>query len=91
MQQCRTGDLRCREVVNIADGKRLGFVDDVLLDIHDGRVIALTVRGGARAFGIVGREDDYVLPWESITRMGDDIILVEVRGEYQRIKKQKNI
>ena len=47
MQQCRTGDLRCREVVNVADGRRLGFVDDVLLDVHDGRIVALTVRSAS--------------------------------------------
>ena len=91
MQPCRIGDLRCREVINVADGRRLGFVDDVLLDVHDGRVLAITVQGRAKLLGVVGREEDYVLPWESITRMGNDIILVEVKGEYQRLKRQKSL
>ena len=49
------------------------------------------MQGRAKLLGVVGREEDYVLPWESITRMGDDIILVDVRGEYQRRKRQKTL
>jgi YlmC/YmxH family sporulation protein len=91
MQPCRIGDLRCREVINVADGRRLGFVDDVLLDVREGRVLAITVQGRAKLLGVVGREEDYVRPWESISRMGDDIILVDVKGEYQRLKRQKSL
>ena len=36
--------------------------------------------------GLLGREDDYVLPWECIRRIGDDIILIDVEGAYRREK-----
>ncbi|NLV51423.1 MAG: YlmC/YmxH family sporulation protein [Clostridiales bacterium] len=93
MRQCRIAELRNREVINITDGARLGFVEDVLIDIQSGSIKALVVPGPPRIFGLFGREDDYILPWENISRMGEDIILVEVVGEYRRgkIEKRKNI
>ena len=39
-------------------------------------------------FGLLGREDDYVLPWKSIVRIGSDIVLVEIKGEFSRRKPQ---
>lgn len=67
----------------------MGFVDDVLLDVADGRVAALVVPGPCRIFGLFGREDDYVIAWERIRRIGDDIILVEISGEYSREKRPR--
>ena len=84
--QCRITDLRCREVVNICDGLRLGYVSDVLLNAATGQILALIVPGKSRLFGLLGREDDYVIPWECIRRFGEDIVLIEVGGEYRREK-----
>ena len=88
--QCRVADLRCKEVINICDGFRLGFISDVVLNTSTGRILAIVVPGAARFFGLFGREDDYVIPWECIRRFGDDIVLVELKGEYQREKKTKH-
>lgn len=75
--ELRLQDLRYREVINTRTGERLGYVNDVLLDSATGRVIALLVPGKARWMGIFGREDDYLLPWTGISRLGEDIILVD--------------
>lgn len=89
MQQWRIADLRCKEVINISDGERLGFVDDVLLDAREGKLLALIVPGPCRFFGMFAHEDDYVIPWEKINRIGDDIILVDVNGDLGRSKRPK--
>lgn len=80
----RMSELKCREVINICDGCRIGFVSDLELDCTGGNVIALIVPGRARFFGLFGREEDYIIPWGCIRRMGGDIILVEV--ELEKIK-----
>ena len=67
-------ELRCREVVNIRDGQRLGFVGDAVIDSSTGRVSALTVPYHARIFA---KSDDISIPWESIRRIGDDLILAD--------------
>jgi YlmC/YmxH family sporulation protein len=76
----RTSELRAREVVNIVDGKRLGAINDVELDLATGRVIALIVPGGGRFFGLFGRDEEYIIPWDRIRKIGADVILVEVKA-----------
>ncbi len=82
--ELRLADLRCREVINMADGARLGYVSDVVIDAAEGRVLALIVPGPARFFGLFGREDDYILPWDCVSRMGGDILLIDGTRELRR-------
>ena len=86
---CRLSDLRYREVINISTGARLGYVSDVIFDLHQGRITALIVPGPSRFFGIFGRESDYVLPWESITQMGSDIILIDGKADIRRDSRER--
>ena len=50
---------------------------------------SLVTPGRAKLFGLLGREDDYVLPWSSIVRIGSDIVLVDVKETLQRRKRPK--
>lgn len=74
----RISDLRSREVIDVIKGRRLGFVEDLQLDLSEGRISALIVPGGPRFFGVFGREQDYVIPWEYVIKVGEDVILVEL-------------
>lgn len=85
----RVTDLRCKEVINICDGMRLGYVCDVTVKLPQGEVLALVVPGPCRFFGIFGRKDDYVIPWRCIRRMGEDIILVEIEPDRCRVPRPK--
>ena len=82
-------DLRYREVIDIRTGLRLGYVCDLEFDDNDGRIISLITPGRAKMFGLLGREDDYVLPWSCIVRIGSDIILVEAKGDFLRRKRRR--
>ena len=73
----RFTSLKCKEVVNVCDGCRLGFVCDVEVDCCNGQIVAIVVPGQSRCFGLLGRQEDFVIPWKCIRRIGDDIILVE--------------
>lgn len=74
---CRIGDLRYKEVINVNTGYRLGFVSDAVFDINTGQMSALVVPGEFKIAGLFGKGDDYIIPWNAIRRIGDDIILVE--------------
>ena len=79
----RIRELRRKEVINITDGGRLGFVGDVALRMPDGQTAALIVYGPARFFGLFGRGDEYYVPWDSIQRIGDDIILIDKPAQHR--------
>lgn len=74
----RTSDFRQKEVINISDGKRLGFVCDVEIDLKSGKLESIVIPGGNRLFGILGKDSEYIIPWERIKKIGEDIILVEI-------------
>lgn len=74
----RTSDFRQKEVININDGKRLGFVCDVEINLDSGKLESIVIPGGNKLFGILGRDSEYVIPWERIKKVGEDIILVEI-------------
>ena len=75
--ECRIREIRNKEVVNICDGCRLGFVGDLEIHMPEGTVCALIVPGPFRFFGLWGRGEDYYIPWDCIRKIGSDIILIE--------------
>ena len=85
----RVTDLRCKEVINVTDGLRLGFVSDVEILLPEGKGLALVVPGPCRFFGLFGRKDDFVIPWNCIRRIGSDIILVELEPDKCRVPRPK--
>lgn len=73
----RLSELRCKEVINIRDGSRYGYVGDMELEMDSGHVRSLVIPGRLRLLGLLGREPDRVIPWEAVRRFGEDVILVE--------------
>ena len=71
-------DFRYKEVVNINNGKRLGFVQDVCANLETGRITSIIVPGGKKLMSMFAKEDDIVIEWEKIKCIGDDIILVDI-------------
>lgn len=77
----KMSQLRCKEVICLSDGRRLGFVCDLEIEVPEGDVKSIIVPGPCRFLGLFGRKDDYVIPWCAIKRIGPDIILVDVKPE----------
>ena len=72
----RITDMQDKEVINICDGTRLGFVDDLELDTCTTQITALVICGRRRWFGLFGREPDKVIQWKDIEVVGEETILV---------------
>ena len=85
----RVTELHCKEVICISDGRRLGFICDVEVEIPSGNIIAIVVPGPCRLWGVVGRQDDYVIPWRCIKRIGPDIVLVDIKPDECRFPRHK--
>jgi YlmC/YmxH family sporulation protein len=76
----KVSDLRMREIVNVVDGKRLGIIKDIDLDLEAGRIRAIILPGNGKIMGFLGKNDDIVIPWDKIKKIGIDVILVEHTG-----------
>ncbi len=85
----RVTELSCKEVVCVSDGSRLGYVTDVEVEVPEGQVCNIIVPGKGRFFGCFGRTEDYVIPWQAIRRIGDDIILVDCRVQDCKCPRHK--
>lgn len=82
-------DLQCKEVICVSDGRRLGFVSDVQIEVPEGNICAILVPGPCRVLGVAGRKDDFCIPWSCIRKIGPDIVLVDVKPEDCRVPRGK--
>ena len=80
-------DLHCKEVICISDGRRLGFISDVIIQLPKGEVSAIVVPGRSKLPGFYPPKDDFVIPWCNICRIGPDIVLVDIDPENCRVNR----
>ena len=83
MRMC---ELKEKEVINCRDGERLGYICDLEIDIHTGIVVRLIVPGPCKIWGILGRDQEYVIDYTCIKQIGADVILVDIDAEKALIK-----
>lgn len=75
--ETKIGDLRYKEIIDMTDGCRYGYPQDVTVELTTGQVTALVVAGQPRFMGLLGRDEDILIPWSRVRQIGEDIILVE--------------
>ena len=85
----RLTQLQCKEVICVSNGRRLGFIEDVEVEIPEGNIHAILVPGTGKALGLLGRKDDLRIPWHCIRRIGPDIVLVEADPDACRVPRPK--
>jgi len=74
-----TEDIKNKEVINIFDGRSMGYVSDIEINLESGTIEGIIIPSPKNFFNIFGRnEDDYVIRWENIKTIGDDVILVNI-------------
>lgn len=66
----RIAELRWKEVVDVQNGSRFGYVEDLEVDLESGQVRALVLPGRRRLFGLLGREEDRYIPWDRVRGSG---------------------
>jgi len=77
----RVSELRNRDVVNVNDGRRLGIITDLDMDLDKGRVKSIIVPAPGGVWGKFAGGKDFVVPWEKIVKIGVDTILVDYPEE----------
>lgn len=74
---CRIDELKNKQVVCVKNGCVLGLVSDVELDTENGTLTSIVIFGRMRFMGLLGHEEDVVIPWKDIKVIGTETILVD--------------
>jgi YlmC/YmxH family sporulation protein len=78
-----TDEIRNKEVINIFDGKSLGYVCDIEINLQAGTIDGIVLPGSRGIFNLFGRgEEDIVIRWSDVKTVGEDVILVDVKGAF---------
>lgn len=83
----KISDFQTKDVINIVDGKKLGQVSDLELDLRQGTIESIVVPSHHRFFGLFGAGSEVVVPWRNIIKIGMDVILVKL--DESRINKDE--
>ena len=76
-----TDKLKNKEVINIANGRSLGFVYDIEVDLEKGVIDGIVIPGQRGFMGFFSKgEGDTVIKWDKVRTIGDDVILVDLGG-----------
>ena len=70
-------DFKHKEVINIRNGAKLGFVLDVNADLKTGTITSIIVPGNTKLFNLFS-SNEITIPWESIKCIGPEVILVDI-------------
>ena len=73
----RLSELQLKEIINIYNGKRIGVIVDVIVEAN-GQIqkLVLEEKRGRRF-----SKEEYVIEWNQIVKIGDDIILIDTRNK----------
>jgi YlmC/YmxH family sporulation protein len=74
----KISDFQTKDVINIVDGKKLGQISDLELDLRQGRIESIVVPAAGRFFGMFGSATELVIPWKNIVKIGLDVVLVRL-------------
>lgn len=74
----RGEELKDKQIVCVKSGTIIGNVSDLEFDSENGKITALIIYGKAQFFGLFGKENDIIIPWEKIEVIGKETVLVDV-------------
>ena len=75
-------ELRNKQVVCIRSGEVLGYIGDIEFNIQSGKIETLVIFGKNRSFGLFGKAEDIIIPWDDIEVIGSQTVLVKSETNY---------
>ena len=72
-------ELKCKQVINVVDGKSLGHITDLIFDTKSCKVLGLIVPSPSSGWLACFRSGKEIfIPFDCICKIGVDVILVEL-------------
>ena len=72
-------ELKCKQVINVVDGKTLGKIIDIVVDIKTCKVLGLIVPSPSSGWlSCFKSGKEIFIPFDCVCKIGIDVILVEL-------------
>ncbi|MFD3156477.1 YlmC/YmxH family sporulation protein [Haloimpatiens sp. FM7330] len=75
MNMFSMNNLKMMEIIDINSGEKLGFIKDFKIDSSAHKVVSIVLPSGKSSW--FNKNEDLEIPWDSIKKIGVDVILVE--------------
>ncbi|SKA83504.1 sporulation protein, YlmC/YmxH family [Caloramator quimbayensis] len=86
-----TSDLRQMEVIDISEGKRLGFISDIIFDDDLKRIESIVIPPQNNFLSVFRKKDEIQIKWSQIKVIGIDVILVDTSSKNANDEKDKTL
>ncbi|MEV5025013.1 YlmC/YmxH family sporulation protein [Paenibacillus sp. LPE1-1-1.1] len=88
----KISDFQTKDVINIVDGKKLGQISDLELDLRQGRIDSIVVPQFTKFLGMFGGGGtEVVIPWRNIVKIGEDVVLVRMDDTKQLRPEEEDL
>lgn len=76
----RLSDLIGKDIINIADGARLGTVgdSDLIINGETGYIESIVLPNSGGFLGMWSGRSQMVIPWQAVKKIGSEVIVVEI-------------
>ena len=83
----RLSDLSGKEIINLADGGRLGVIDDcdLTFDGKTGKIDSIILPARSGLFHHFSDKKSSVIPWQAMKRVGDEVIIIDLSHSFERM------
>jgi YlmC/YmxH family sporulation protein len=82
--------LRQMEVIDIFEGRRLGFISDIIFDDDIKRIEYIVIPPQSTVFSIFRKKEEMIIKWEQIKVIGIDIVLIDTDDKKGNIAEFTN-
>lgn len=80
-------ELKCKQVINVVDGKTLGHIIDIVIDTKSCKVLGLIVPSPSSGWlSCFKSGKEIFIPFDCICKIGVDVILVELYINNDHVK-----
>lgn len=84
-------EMRCKEVINVVDGRLLGHIVDMVFDVRTSRVLGFVVPANKGFFSVFRPNQEIFIPYNNICKIGEDVMLVELYNLPKINKSKKSV
>lgn len=81
----RISEMQAKEIVNLNNGKRLGHISDLHINLETGKIDAIIIHPAGKVMSLFNREPEVIVKWKNIIKIGSDVILVRLNDEYSPV------